>query len=133
MSRLRELQEQRETLVAAARERLDQINANTDESRTAELESQHDAAMAELDRLDAQIAREERVAAAERSLSERRERELRGRRPVDAVDGTEAAAETGEITYRQAFYSYIRAQGQVGALSPEERAVLSRGYEQIPA
>jgi HK97 family phage major capsid protein len=63
MPTLRELQEQRETLVAAARERLNQINANTDESRAAELETQHDAAMAELDTLDANIAREERVAA----------------------------------------------------------------------
>jgi HK97 family phage major capsid protein len=84
---LRELQEKRESLVVAARERLDQINANTDESRAAELETQHDAAMAELDKLDRQIAREQRVAEAERSLEERadsqRPHEPNGQRRAD--------------------------------------------------
>lgn len=127
---LRELQEKRERLVAGARERLDQINANTDESRTAELESQHDAAMAELDRLDAQIAREERVAVAERSLQERRDRETRDRRPVGQVDGTNDGG-NGEITYRAAFHAYVRASGQLALMSDEERQVLRRGYQQL--
>lgn len=131
MPTLRELQEQRERLVAGARERLDQINANTDESRTAELESQHDAAMAELDRVDARIAREERVAAAERSLEERQNRETRGRRPVAPVNGNDDH-EPGELTYRDAFYAYVRAQGQIGALSQEERSILARGYQAVP-
>lgn len=132
MSRLRELQEQRERLVAAARERLDQINANTDESRTAELESQHDAAMAELDRLDARIAREERVAAAERGLEERRERELRERRPTGPVGEQPAGDNGGEgPTYREAFHAYLRAEGQVALLSAEERSVLQRGYQAL--
>jgi hypothetical protein len=69
MPTLRELQEQRETLVAAARERLNQINANTDESRAAELETQHDAAMAELDTLDANIAA--KSASPRRAVAER--------------------------------------------------------------
>ena len=132
MSRLRELQEQRETLVAAARERLDQINASTDESRTTELETQHDAAMAELDRLDASIAREERVAAAERSLAERTERELRDRRPVDpATDNVDPQAATA-AEYRQAFHAYLRSQGQLALLTDEQRSVLQRGYQVIP-
>jgi hypothetical protein len=89
MPTLRELQEQRETLVAAARERLDQINANTDESRAAELETQHDAAWpsstSSTPRSRAKSASPRRAVAAER-----RERELRDRRPVDAVDDTDA-------------------------------------------
>lgn len=134
MPTLRELQEQRETLVAAARERLDQIHTNTDESRAAELEGQHDAAMTALDNLDARIAREERVAAAERDNEERRERaerEARGRRPVEGVDATEAGSRPGELTYRQAFYAYLRAQGQVGDMTAEERSVLQRGYQTV--
>jgi HK97 family phage major capsid protein len=136
MPTLRELQEQRETLVAAARERLNQINANTDESRAAELETQHDAAMAELDTLDANIAREERVADAERSQNERaerRERELRNRRPIDGVDDTGAGDAPAAVAYRQAFGAYIRAQGNVALLSDEQRSVLQRGYQVIPA
>jgi HK97 family phage major capsid protein len=131
MPTLRELQEQRETLVAAARERLDQINTNTDESRAAELETQHDAAMTALDTLDAQIAREERVAAAERSLAERREREVRDRRPIEPVTGASAADAPNEVAYRAAFHAYLRAEGQVALLSPEERAVLQRGYQTV--
>lgn len=131
MSRLRELQEQRETLVAAARERLEQINANTDESRTAELESQHDAAMTELDRLDARIAREERVAAAERSLEERRERELREKRPIGERVDSRAGDEGTKVEYRDAFYAYVRARGDVGQLTDEQRAVLQSGYQAV--
>lgn len=129
MPTLRELQEQREKLVAGARERLDQVNANTDESRAAELESQHDAAMKELDALDTKIAREERMAKIEREQEELRERELRNRRPVNAVDGP--PANDGAVTYRDAFHAYIRAEGQVALLTAEQRAVLQAGYQAV--
>lgn len=133
MPTLTELHEQRGQLVTAARERLDQINANTDESRAAELESQHDAAMADLDALDARIEREERTARAEREQDERRERqqrELRDRRPIGPVDGDrQEAGDAAE--YRQAFHAYVRAQGQLGALSEEQRSILQRGYQAI--
>lgn len=59
MSRLKDLRERQEQIVSEARERLDQISAATDEARAAELESQHDTAMAEYDRLEKQITREE--------------------------------------------------------------------------
>lgn len=134
MPTLREMQEQRETLVAGARERLEQINTNTDESRAAELESQHDIAMADLDALDKKIEREQRMALAERNqeeLRERNERELRARRPIAPVGETGAGAGEGEITYRTAFHAYLRAEGQVALLSAEERAVLRRGYQTI--
>jgi len=130
MPTIRELQEQRERLVAGARARLDQINANTDESRTAELETQHDAAMAELDALDRRIAREERVAAAERSMEERQQREARERRPVQPV-GDQGAGGGGEVSYRDAFYAYIRAHGNEAMLDSEHRAVLQRGYQAV--
>lgn len=130
MTSLTQLQEQRDTLVAQARERLDQITANTDEARVAELESQHDAAMSALDRLDAQIAREQRVADAERVNNERREQQLRGNRPPYTPTNTNVPRE-GEITYRQAFHEYLRAEGRVGDMTPEARAVLQRGYQAI--
>lgn len=133
MPTLRELQEQRAGLVAGARERLDQINANTDEARAAELTTQHDAAMAELDRLDASIARTERVERAELEENERRERDMRNRRPINPVGQTGAGAGNGEITYRDAFHAYMRAQGQVALMSGEERAILQGGYQSFTA
>jgi HK97 family phage major capsid protein len=128
---LKEMQDKREQLVSEARQALDEIKSNTDDNRAQELEQRHDTIMGDLDKLDGNIAREERVAAAEKSLDERREREARGRRPVEGVGSTEAAANQGEITYRDAFHAYLRAQGQVGELTAEERAVLTKGYQTV--
>lgn len=122
---LRELQEKRARLVAAARERLDQINDNTDESRAVELESQHDAAMAELDALDAQIERAQRVADAESRQAEMDERAARAR--AERRPGREdRSADNGDTrpTYRDAFHAMLRAGGEVSDLSGELRSIL---------
>ena len=42
--RIQELRERQAQVVVEARERLDLVTANTDESRAAELEASHDAA-----------------------------------------------------------------------------------------
>ena len=59
------LNEKRGELVTQARAALDEITANTDESRTAELTERHDKIMTDFDKIEADIAREERVAKAE--------------------------------------------------------------------
>jgi hypothetical protein len=133
MPTLREMQEKREQLVTQARAALDEIKGNTDDNPHQELEQRHDTIMGELDTLDAQIAREERVAAAERSQTERREREVRGRRPIDRSTTPTPATPEGHVEYRDAFYAYIRCQGQEALLPAEQRAVLQRGYQAIPA
>ena len=56
MPTLTELQTQRGELATEARAALNEITANTDESRTTELEQRHDAIMANLDKLDAKIS-----------------------------------------------------------------------------
>jgi HK97 family phage major capsid protein len=129
---LKEMQEKREKLVADARAALTEIQGNTDESRAAELEQRHDTIMSEFDKLEKDIAREERVANAEKSLAERSERELRGRRPVEPVDDVSGSDAPKDPEYRDAFYAYLRCQGQEALLSPEIRAVLQRGYKEIP-
>jgi HK97 family phage major capsid protein len=43
-----------------------------------------------------------------------------------------APANEGEITYRQAFYRYIGAAGNVALLDADTRAVLQRGYQELP-
>lgn len=131
---LRQLQERRERLVAEGRERLDQITDATDDARRAELEAQHDAAMAELDQLDADIDRRLCMEDAERRNAEISERLERGdeRRPRgnDEVRGTEDGEQMP--SYREAFHAYLRSQTQNGLpLSSEYRAVLAAGYAEL--
>ena len=119
--------EQRGQLVGEARQILTDIEGETDETKIAEAEQRHDAVMQKLDDLDKKIAREERVAQAERSEEERRSRQ----RPnsdgsAPAIDGGEAPTnEQRASEYRSAFARFV-----CGAeLSTEDRAVL-RAAEQ---
>lgn len=123
MPTLTELQEKRGTLIAQARERLNQIDANTDEARASELQQQHDAAMAELDKLDARIASEEKLAARERNLEEER----RSRRP-NPGDARQPAVDPDvpDPEYRDVFRK-IMSGAEIGDLDPEERKILRAG------
>jgi len=123
MPTLTELQEKRGTLIAQARERLNQIDANTDESRAAELQTQHDAAMADLDKLDARIATEEKLAKREKALDEERA----SRRPKPD-DSRHPGADEGDDApeYREVFRKIVSGISP-GELTAEERAVLKAG------
>ncbi len=127
---LAEMQDARGRLVTQAREALNEIRSNTDDSRVAELEQRHDAIMADFDKLEANIEREQRVAQAESRIAEAEERARANRRP--GATGEQRGADEGEqITYRQAFHAYLRAEGQLGAMEPEARAVLRAGFAQV--
>lgn len=123
MPTLTDLQEKRGTLIAQARERLNQIDANTDEARATELQTQHDAAMAELDKLDARIATEEKLAKREKALEE--ERASRRPKPDDSQH-LGADDDDGEPEYREVFRKIVSGVSP-GELSAEERAVLRGG------
>ena len=134
---LAEMQQRLGELRKQATDALDEIRANTDDSRTAELEQRHDTIMAEFDGLIGKVEREERTAKAlagfdaREETRERREREARrpgGAGEQNGQDGGEAA-----ITYRDAFHAYVRAEGQLGELSTEQRSVLQRGYQPLSA
>jgi len=123
---LKELIEKREKLVADARSALEEIKKNTDEARAAELEKRHDDIMAEFDKVDAQIAREKRMADAERRLEERAAEERARNRPISGGEGR--GQDDGEqVTYRSAFHRYVAVAGDLSALSDEERAALRAG------
>lgn len=126
MSRITELREQQDTVLSDARERLDQINANTDESRAAELETSHDNAMAEYDRLGSLIAREERTAEAEARAEERRKQ----RRPIPKDDENRGGDDTDSIEYRSVFAKVICGI-PMDELSTEERTVLRGGVRKF--
>lgn len=133
MATLKELREQMATAATQARSLLDQASETNDEARAAELEAQHDRAMADYDAASASAQRLEKLeeiearAADQASEAERRARE--SRRP-DLPSG-EVGAQPDGMDYSEAFRDYLRAQGQAGAMSSEARAVLNGGYDRL--
>ena len=123
MSKIVELREKQAVVMTQARERLDQITANTDEARAKELETQHDAAMAEYDRLEGVIQREEKLEAAEKRAAEQREK----RRPNSGDASVPAADSEKKPEYRDAFLAMLRSGGDVSEMEPELRAILKAG------
>ncbi len=123
-NRIKELREKQATIVTEARERLDQINAATDEARAKELETAHDAAMAEHDRLEKLIEREERLS----SLEKRSEEERAKKRPVSSNDGEGRGQDDGDkLEYRHVFHKFLASGADPMELTSEERAVLKAG------
>jgi HK97 family phage major capsid protein len=120
-NRIKELREKQAKIVAEARERLDLIGNATDEARAKELETQHDAAMSEHDRLEKLIGHEEQLLKLEQRDEERRTR----LRPIPR-DGEGRGQEEGDnIEYRHVFAKAIC--GGFDELTQEERAVLRQG------
>lgn len=121
------LQEQRGRLVTQAREALDEIKTNTDEARAAELEARHDAIMADFDKVEKNIEREQRLAAAEA-----RAEELRAANRPNMGGGEAAGADEVQAPeYREAFIELARNGFDVQALSQEARAVIKAGVTKI--
>ncbi|AIL99468.1 phage major capsid protein [Sinorhizobium meliloti] len=104
MSKITELREKQQKLVADARALLADIKDDTAEARVAELESQHDAAMAEYDRLEARIKREEALEARERDLNAADDRRPTGE--DRSVQG--GRQENADEARASAFRSYLR-------------------------
>lgn len=129
---LTEMQDKRGRLVTQAREALEEIKTNTEESRAAELEARHDTIMGELDALDKNIAREQRQAQleAERADAEKRSREEK--RP-DQGGEARGADELKKPEYREAFVALARAGFDPQAISAEERAVIKAGVAEFRA
>jgi HK97 family phage major capsid protein len=125
---LTEMQDKRGQLVSQAREALDEIKANTEESRAVELEQRHDTIMAELDVLDKNIEREQRVAKLEKESEEARE----ARRPDLGGEGR-GADEGKKVEYREAFLELARSGFDPQAISAEARAVIKAGVAEFRA
>lgn len=133
MITLTQLHQQRGELVTQARAATNEIAANTDDARVAELETRSDRIFADLDALDATIARETRMAA-----EEARQEELRAQnRPTGAdgetrgQDGGGQGEQAGEAEYRDAFHAYLRAGGDLTSIDSEQRNLLRRGHQEM--
>lgn len=123
---LRELREKQANILAQARSALDEITNTTDEARAAELEATHDKAMADYDKIGKAIERQERLDRAE---AEMRKVDL-SKRPD--LNGEGRGQDDGErISYREAFHEYLRAEGQLGSMDAEARAVLRSGFQKV--
>lgn len=128
---IKAMREQVAKTIAEARSLNDEITSDTPAERAAEIESQVDAALAEASRLEKQIERNEKLDAATRKIEDARDLELRSRRPGGQDIIVPGADEGAAPSYRSAFHAYMRSAGQLGLLSPEERAALQGGYSEV--
>jgi HK97 family phage major capsid protein len=124
---LTELNEKRGRLVAQAREALDEIKKNTDEARAAELDARHDAIMADFDKVEKQIEREQKLADIEKRLEERAAADRAKKRPNGGDNEQRGQEEGNKPEYREVFYRFLSVGADMGELEPEERAILRAG------
>jgi HK97 family phage major capsid protein len=122
MTRITELREQQARIHTNARSKLDEITVTTPEDRAAEINGEFDRMMADFDKLQGQIDRAEKLETLERNLNR-----PDPRRPQGNAEGR-GTDEGNQPTYRDAFHAYLRSQGNVSEMSPDERAALRTGY-----
>jgi HK97 family phage major capsid protein len=115
MSAIVELREKQAKLVADAREKLDAITDDTGETRAKELEVEYDKLMAEHDRLEGQIQRQQKLEDAEERMNTPDPRRPKGE---DRTVEPEREQKDVEAIFR----TYLR--GGQEALDGEERKLL---------
>ena len=132
MANLNELREQMANAATEARSLLNQAAETKDEARAAELEAQHDKAMADYDAIAAKAERMAKLEEVEKSLTEKADAEARAQREAKRPGLPAGTAKTGgEVDYRTAFHEYLRSQGQKSDMSAEARAVLEAGFAEV--
>ncbi len=119
---LKDLREKMANIATEARAKFNEITDDTPEERAAEIEREFDAMMADHDKLAARAERLQKLEASQRAMEELDERAPR------RADAEGRGVDNGDpMDYRTAFHEYLRAQGNVGAMSAEARAVLETG------
>ena len=123
--KISEMREKQAKILADARALRDEITDATVESRVAEIDASHDAAMVEYDKLEARIARDEAVEKREAELNAADER-----RPVgedrSVKPGAKPDTRTPEERHKAIFDKFLR--NGVSDLDKEDRAFL-KGLE----
>lgn len=131
MATIKELREEQARIATNARAKFGEIKDDTPEDRANDIEREFDAMMADHDKLDAKAERLEKLERAEKALKAHDESVDERKRPGKTE--VEASSETGEVSYRQAFQSYLRAQGSLGEMDAEHRSVLQSGFTGLSA
>lgn len=126
---IKDLEEKRSKLLHDAREALDEITKNTDEARAGELDARHDTIMAEFDRTEKLIEREQKLADIEARANARAEENRKKQRPTG--DDTEGrGTDHGNAPeYREVFYKFLAGGASFDELTAEERSVLKAGVQ----
>lgn len=131
MATIKELREQAAKAVTEARAMLDSINDKSTPEQRKEAEQAVDRALDEAGQIEARAERLAKVEDFEKRAVEAAEQEERAKREAKRPGYDAGESKTGDLDYRSAFHAYLRAQGQLGSLSPEERAVLNQGYAKV--
>lgn len=127
MSLVKELREKQARIATNARAKFSEITDDTPAERAAEIEREFDAMMADHDALGARAERLEKLEEIERRQARPDPRRPRGE------DGEARGDQDGQTTdYRTAFWSMLRAGGDVTALPAEQREILRRGVPRDP-
>lgn len=132
MATIKELREQQARIATNARAKFDEIKDDMPEDRAAEIEREFDAMMADHDKIGDRIERLAKIEAAEKRVADAADAEERAKRE-SRRPGAEPGEDRGdgEVTYRDAFHAYLRSQGNVAALSAEERSVLNTKFNKV--
>jgi HK97 family phage major capsid protein len=132
MATIKELREQAAKTLTEARSMLDAISDKSTKEQRAEAEIAVDKALAETAEIEARAERLGKLEAAEKRADEARDAEERQARESKRPGVNPAeAGQGGDMDYRTAFHAYLRAQGQMGSMDSEARAVLERGYAKV--
>jgi len=121
LDKILELRVKQQEAVGAARAKLDEIKDDTAEARVAELNAEHNRAMADFDKYEERIGKLQAIVDREAALEEARD----DRRPVGEDRKVKPGAKderTDEQRYAEAFDLYVR--GGVADMSREQRAIL---------
>lgn len=132
MATIKELREQAARTLTEARSMLDSISDKSTKEQRAEAEQAVDRALSEVSDIEARAERIGKLEEMEKRANAAREAEERSARELKRPGAD--AGETrngGDMTYREAFHEYLRAQGQKSEMTAEARAVLAKGYSKI--
>lgn len=136
MSKLKELREKQQKLVAEAREFLDEIEKDgIDESRAKELEASYDKAMASHDALEEKVQRELQLQRAEQQAADVADAlpENRRRPQGDGCEG-EGGGRTVDLTEEQRMQVFRRVcQFGVSGLVGEDRQLFQDMHANLSA
>ena len=122
MTTVKELRAKRARLITNARSKRDEITANTDETRAAEIEREFDALITEAEGLEVEARNLERLERLEADMAAGDPR-----RPNGAEGRADAGGDPVPVSYREAFHQLMCAAGDVYALPAEVRSVLAAG------
>ena len=120
MSDLKTIREQVAKLATEARDKLNEVDENTTEERSLEIEREFDAMMSETEKLEARADREEKLEALQAKMAEP------DTSKIPAIEGRDTPAVDAGLgmDYRHAFFEYVNA-GESN-ISSEVRNVLQR-------